>query len=635
MGFIPIVKQRYPDELLYSWLHRLATANGLLIKDFSNAYLGTKNAAIGKPPYDIRTEFLPLYEHMLIKPDLIDFFMSTNTFGFESMLMTEGQQTKVVDNVFAPKNDLNTLANGLIPTINVCPVCMEEDHEKYGEPYLHRHHQLSGVQTCHKHHCLLCTFDGKKGHACDYDLGDYKEIQTNISIDTHNAYTDYVSSLFEAELSTNIKVIKDILYSKLKEKYNPTSNGYHDFMKTAQNWKHKALIGFDVDHFLKVKMVSATNISATELIPLLMVLYPQADDLISAVKAKISEPLLREYDCPDCGRKYVSTPYAFRNRFGCTHCNAKLSEQEILKKIFAHSEYELKSDFESSDQPVLLYHTACEQNISIKPRSFLYDGVRCLCQSTITFKEAKERVEKAGEFDLLEYTSTETPCKIQAKSCGHIFETRYRKFIKSPMCRVCFPKNMTTEYLAERIKNTTNGEYELIGEFVNQSTKIKILHHRCGQITEYSPRYYHMGAVCPVCSNSYAARWEEMYRLLCEYKDEHGNVNIPKRDVYKGQNLGLWCQNQRTNSKLSSEKKQKLLDLDFSFDPLEDEWNRRFEQYQRYTAENGSPAISIHTDYENEHLGSWIRTQIKWFKTGRMSQTRIDKLLSVNKHIFD
>ena len=194
---------------------------------------------------------------------------------------------------------------------------------------------------------------------------------------------------------------------------------------------------------------------------------------------------------------------------------------------------------------------------------------------------------------------------------------------------------MTTEYLAERIKNTTNGEYELIGEFVNQSTKIKILHHRCGQITEYSPRYYHMGAVCPVCSNSYAARWEEMYRLLCEYKDEHGNVNIPKRDVYKGQNLGLWCQNQRTNSKLSSEKKQKLLDLDFSFDPLEDEWNRRFEQYQRYTAENGSPAISNHTDYENEHLGSWIRTQIKWFKTGRMSQTRIDKLLSVNKHIFD
>ena len=47
MGYIPIIKQHYPDELLYSWFYRLADINGLLIKDFSNAFLGTANANIG------------------------------------------------------------------------------------------------------------------------------------------------------------------------------------------------------------------------------------------------------------------------------------------------------------------------------------------------------------------------------------------------------------------------------------------------------------------------------------------------------------------------------------------------------------------------------------------------------------
>lgn len=42
MGFIPVGKKPYPDELLYSWIHRLATANSLLLKDFLIEYLGKK-----------------------------------------------------------------------------------------------------------------------------------------------------------------------------------------------------------------------------------------------------------------------------------------------------------------------------------------------------------------------------------------------------------------------------------------------------------------------------------------------------------------------------------------------------------------------------------------------------------------
>lgn len=39
--------------------------------------------------------------------------------------------------------------------IKVCPKCYVEDIEKYGEPYLHRSHNVVGVKTCYKHSCYL------------------------------------------------------------------------------------------------------------------------------------------------------------------------------------------------------------------------------------------------------------------------------------------------------------------------------------------------------------------------------------------------------------------------------------------------------------------------------------------------
>jgi len=39
-----------------------------------------------------------------------------------------------------------------------CPLCIEEDIKKVGEPYFHRKHQLEGVMTCHKHGCYVKAY---------------------------------------------------------------------------------------------------------------------------------------------------------------------------------------------------------------------------------------------------------------------------------------------------------------------------------------------------------------------------------------------------------------------------------------------------------------------------------------------
>lgn len=638
MGFIPVGKKTYPDELLYSWIHRLAAANGLLVKEFLINYLGVKNATANSLRPDVRREFVGLYNSFLKKPDMVELFLSVSTFPFEAMFMTEGQQTKYVNNVFAEKSGVNTISNGIFQQLHVCPECAKEDIATYGEVYLHRVHHLSGVKVCPKHHCDLMRFDGTKGHACDYDWTTYSKYESTSISDT--VYADYVREIFNTGVTTDIKALKGILYSTLKDRGYSVSDAYESFNNDLHNWQYANLIKMDIPYFLKVKMIAAEYVSPEELMPLFMFLYPDANEMVSLIQRADSNPLLEIYHCDTCGRNYVSTPFAEINGFGCSFCNEALSESDFVNRVFETNGYSASTAFKSMNQKIDLIHHKCGHHTVVTPRGFIYEGVRCMCESVITEAEAKKMISDLGNYDLCEFTSAESLCKIRARDCGHIFDARYRKFIHSPHCRICFPRNMTTEYLRDRITRESNGEYEMVGNFVDQNTKISILHHVCGRTTEYSPKYFYMGARCPFCNSSFVDQWERMYALLLDYKAEHGNIAIPKREVYKGEKLGLWCQRQRDDYScnkrtMTQEKVKKLSDIGFDFDPKETEWNRRYEQYLRYIEEKSTTYISKRTDYEGEHLGAWVETQRKWYKTGGMSDKRKEKLLKANPLFFE
>lgn len=638
MGFIPVGKKPYPDELLYSWIHRLATANSLLLKDFLIEYLGKKNATVNSLQPDVRREFVGLYDSLLKKPDMVELFLSVSTFPFEAMFMTEGQQTKYVNNVFTEKSNINTISNGIFQQLHVCQECAKEDIATYGEAYLHRIHHLSGVKVCPKHHCTLMRFDGTKGHACDYDWATYFKYELTSISDT--VYADYVREIFDAGVTTDIKSLKDILYSTLKDRGYSVSDAYESFNNDLHSWQYSNLIKMDIPHFLKVKMITAEHISPEELMPLFMFLYPAVNEMISLIQKADSNPLLEIYHCDICHRDYISTPFAELNGFGCSFCNKYLSESSFVSRVFETNGYSANSKFKSMNRKIELIHHKCGHHMSMTPRSFIYEGVRCMCESVITEVEAKKTISELGNYNLCEFTSAESLCKIRARDCGHIFNVRYRKFVCSPYCRICFPRNMTTECLRDRIVMESDGEYEMVGDFVNQNTKISVLHHVCGQTTEYSSRYFYMGARCPLCNSVFVEQWERMYALLLDYKAEHGNISIPKRAVYKGEKLGLWCQHQRDNYNcnkrtMTPERVKKLSDIGFDFDPKETEWNRRYEQYLRYIEEKSTTYISRRTDYEDEHLGAWVETQRKWYKTGKMSDERKEKLLKVNPLFFE
>lgn len=614
MATIPVMTKPYPDELLYSWLHRLASLNGLYFYNFMSAYaMNSQVSAKTVFPFDVRNGFDTFYKNAQLDVDEASLYLQMSTLSYECLAMAEGVQSKVVSNVFYPFDLINTPANTFIDKANVCPDCLKEDILLYGEPYLHRAHQLSGVCKCHKHGTILRRYSGALNKACFYNLDDYVEITSASEID----YSNFAYDLLNANIRTNFEIIKGVLKDKGITVTSSLNTG--DLLGHLYN-----LCNGDVNVLSELLAIKEEPFNSSEYI----------------LQNQIS--ILNTY-CRNADKTtFVSTSYGFNVGWRNFRDFIGLSEQERMKKMIqlaGNSEYELASQFESMNKVVSIEHI-CGRTSKIKPREFLYEGKRCPCESIIFEDEAARRIESLGPYKLIEFTKAEMPVKIQSLVCGHTFTTRYRKFIKSPNCRVCYagPPVVTTEDARERINKVSNGEYELVGEYTNSRTEVEILHKRCGKVFKCRlNKFVDKKKRCPYCDKGNETLWDRGYEKLVEYKNNFGIVDVPKSLVFNGYKLGRWCLQQKiyyNKGELSQSRIDKLNSIGFVFDSLEEEWNRRYEQYKRYVSENKTLYVPKQTVYENENLGSWILTQKHRFKVGKLSEERIKKLETIDKDIF-
>lgn len=636
MSFIPIMEKEYPDELMYSWLHRLAKINEIEFGRFACTYLGHSGASISQTRVDIRNEFRYLYNNLYEKRDFKEMFLSLSTFSFESLFMNEGQQTKYINYVTRKADKLNTPENCLFNKIKLCPDCIKEDMEKYGEIYVHRSHNLYGICTCSKHKIGLLEYMGKKGHQCDYDLNDYHEME-QVDININNEYTSYVQALFESNVCGNILDFKKMLFEKLRELGYSSKNRYQNFIQDFSKSKYSVLFKGSLDVFFRRTIGLAKFVTPMHIIPIFMEIYPDVNEVIEILSK--NSPILNTYHCDICGNDYFTTRKSINDGWNCPYCdeNKPIQERyEQLIKVAGEVLYEPVSKFESLNKQVILHHTICEQDIEIIPRRFLFENSRCECERIVTLSEVKNTIEKDGEYELIEFTSASQPIKVKRKQCTHEFKCNYFKFIKSPHCRTCRPAKITTEIFKERIKLLTGDEYTVLGEVENNRTKVEIRHNKCETIDKYDPLHFLNGQRCKLCTQMNKS-WNEWYDLLRQYVEEFGHANIAKRDKYKNKELGLWVsymRHRRKENKLSDYQIKKLDELNFCWDPLEINWDCRYEQYKRYAALTGNTYILYRIDFEGVNLGRWFHTQIKSYKDGKMSEKRIKKMNEINPDIF-
>lgn len=636
MGYISRYIKPYPDELLYSWIHRLADANILPVTTFSDAYLGNTDSRIGTLEYDVSKELPHLCSNLYEKQNVLSLYTSLTTYSFEAIFLEPGRQVKHINRIY--RNDaLSPAINKLFNSIKICPECIKEDMQTYGEPYIHRAHQLSGVCTCYKHNTGLKQFMGIKGHACEYSPDDYTDVEYESHFQTeYEEYSRYCQKLLEANTGGSSYALKEIIFNCLKDKGYSVDNQYASFINDFNNGIGKLFIG-DINKYLKTTLISAKYLDVFNTVLILMFLLPDVNQLISRLNNY--ENNISFYVCNACGKEYISNPLAQRQGWGCPYCNTIDNPEEAFKEIVPviSADYEYVSGFVSLDKKCIMHHKVCNKDFEIKPRAYLYENTRCTCEYLVSYEEAKRKVEADGQFELLKYNSTETVATIKSNECGHVFQSKYRNFVRHSICPLCKPATMDAELFKQRVYSLVGDEYTIVKGFRSQKEKIALRHNTCGRTQEYQANHFLDGQRCKYCKRINSEAWNTGLKFLRQYKEEYGHVNVPKRDRYKDYSLGLWCQRQRNdykNGKLTAEQIKILTDTGFSLNPKEDEWNRKYEQYKRYIEQEGTVNITKKQDFEGEHLGAWVTTQKLRYKAGKMSQDRVDKLLIINRDLF-
>jgi superfamily II DNA or RNA helicase len=107
------------------------------------------------------------------------------------------------------------------------------------------------------------------------------------------------------------------------------------------------------------------------------------------------------------------------------------------------------------------------------------------------------------------------------------------------------------------------------------------------------------------------AYWEEGFRRLQEFAEQHGHTRVAQKHVVEGYRLGVWLNTQRSNwSKLSDERTQRLSQIPgWTLNAIDAQWEEGFNHLLAYVAETGSALVPSDYILEGFRLGQWVTVQ--------------------------
>ena len=525
MSIIPIVTQPFPDETLLSWCLRLAKINEVSPRLFLTTYFGEKSIPKTKKTHsDLRRGFVNLCNALRLDDNLGNLYLSLSTLSFEALALSPSMQSKIVNMVFGPESSLNSGFKYFYKNFHVCPECLKEDVEKHGEAYIHRSHQLTGVQFCHKHLCPLYVV--KSTTNMEYNLNDtiltQKITDTAPSISNLN-YAIYTHQLLTINVQSNANHVYNLIFETLKN--NNLSN----------ESVYKKHFSKNVARFLNQDNASYRWIDGNESLPtkemilVLMQLFPDVQQL----KTLLPEwHVIIQSHCTNCHQTFYTTTFFNKTGWGCPYCDSKISDEELFKRLVSiagNNEYVIKENFKGLSQKINLYHKKCKKNFYVEPSDFIYLERRCSCNIFLPRDVANQQMKPFKNFKLIEFSGSSLPAKIYHKGCNQVFEkSTFRDFIETPKCPLCEIQKTTTEIFKQKVADLVGDEYEVLSNITNLESMVQIKHSRCGNIQLYEGNDFLTGSRCNHCTSN--ACKLKIERLLFEYAGNR--YSIVKRNSH-------------------------------------------------------------------------------------------------------
>ncbi len=128
----------------------------------------------------------------------------------------------------------------------------------------------------------------------------------------------------------------------------------------------------------------------------------------------------------------------------------------------------------------------------------------------------------------------------------------------------------------------------------------------------------------------HSEQWEGGFELLKKYMHREGHCLVPYSFIdSSGFRLGVWARSQREKKeRLTRERRDRLSSLGFSWDPLDEAWEKGFAVLQEFKLAHGHCLVSRdYVDGSGFRLGQWVRVQRHQAKNmNRGRRTRLERL---------
>jgi hypothetical protein len=237
-----------------------------------------------------------------------------------------------------------------------------------------------------------------------------------------------------------------------------------------------------------------------------------------------------------CNHEYLVAPTKFIHAGRrCPNCNGgiKKTHEQFVQDVFnlVGDEYQVLGKYINSSTKILMKHNNiyCNNYIySVTPNDFL-TGYRCpKCGGTtkLTNEQFVDLVIEKYNYEYIpleKYKNQSTKIKMKHNLCGNIWYVKPGNFLyANSKCPYCCGKNLfrNTNVFKREIYDLHGDEYQLLSDFKDVKSKVKILHHECNNIFYVSPNHFLNGSGCPECNKSKGEKAIKLYLINNNIKHE-------------------------------------------------------------------------------------------------------------------
>ncbi len=223
IAFFPEI---YPDELLYSQLARYHAKSGYMIYRSTAEDLFTNPTV--RPDIDFVNKLSLDALNNITRTVSIESIIEKHTmFAYYGRFLNQDRRNTAFRALVAMQGNYNNLLP--IPKrktdndrfLRYCPICADNDRQKFGEAYWHRIHQMQGINICPVHHCQLkdssVIISGKASPAlttAEEVITTFEPVMCDNEIECRLA--TYIMKVFQSDVDlNNDMLIGDFLYSRM------------------------------------------------------------------------------------------------------------------------------------------------------------------------------------------------------------------------------------------------------------------------------------------------------------------------------------------------------------------------------------------------------------------------------------